>query len=226
LAGEHARDFVARTIERLRRADDGTPGDGARQAGGGSSGALPGGGLVVCALDTELLGHWWYEGVHWLAAVIEECSRQGLALVRLDEAAGLADPAAVDNEHWQPSSWGTNGDLRTWSGPAVADMAFEARAGELRTLAALEQQRGAPANGSHRERTQGPYAAALRELLALQASDWPFMISRGLAAPYAHERFNAHRDALHGTLCRSGKSSTGELRNLAPALGQEFPVGF
>ena len=27
---------------------------------------LPGGGLAVCALDTELLGHWWYEGVAWL----------------------------------------------------------------------------------------------------------------------------------------------------------------
>ena len=27
------------------------------------------GGVCVCALDTELLGHWWYEGVEWLAAV-------------------------------------------------------------------------------------------------------------------------------------------------------------
>ena len=24
------------------------------------------GGVCVCALDTELLGHWWYEGVAWL----------------------------------------------------------------------------------------------------------------------------------------------------------------
>ena len=39
-------------------------------------------------------------------------------------------------------------------------------------------------------------AAAVRELLALQASDWPFMISREIAAPYAHERFDGHRQAL------------------------------
>ncbi|MEA2210015.1 MAG: 1,4-alpha-glucan branching enzyme, partial [Solirubrobacteraceae bacterium] len=42
-----AADFVSRTRARLR------------EHGAG----LPGGGLVVCALDTELLGHGWYEGV-------------------------------------------------------------------------------------------------------------------------------------------------------------------
>ena len=36
----------------------------------------------------------------------------------------------------------------------------------------------------------------MRELLALQASDWPFMVSREIAAPYAHERFEGHRQAL------------------------------
>ena len=39
---------------------------------------VAGGGLCVCALDTELLGHWWYEGVAWLDAVLEEAARQGL----------------------------------------------------------------------------------------------------------------------------------------------------
>ena len=79
LAREHAADFVARTRERLRR-------DGA---------GLPGGGLAVCALDTELLGHWWYEGIAWLEAVVEECSRQGLELVRLDDALERLEPVSL-----------------------------------------------------------------------------------------------------------------------------------
>ncbi|HZU59552.1 MAG TPA: hypothetical protein VE983_01210, partial [Solirubrobacteraceae bacterium] len=37
-----------------------------------------GGGVCVCALDTELLGHWWHEGTQWLRAVIDESARQGL----------------------------------------------------------------------------------------------------------------------------------------------------
>jgi 1,4-alpha-glucan branching enzyme len=42
LAREHAGDFVERTIARRRDAGSG----------------LPGGGLAVCAVDTELFGHW------------------------------------------------------------------------------------------------------------------------------------------------------------------------
>ncbi len=44
----------------------------------------------------------------------------------------------------------------------------------------------------------GPRAgtAAVRELLALQASDWAFMVSAGERAPYARERFDGHRQAL------------------------------
>ena len=42
-------------------------------------------GVSVVALDTELLGHFWPEGVDWLRAVIEACDRHGLALEPLDE---------------------------------------------------------------------------------------------------------------------------------------------
>ncbi len=186
-AREHAADFVTRTRERLRR-------DG---------GGLPGGGLAVCALDTELLGHWWYEGLVWLEAVIEECARQDLELVRLDDALERFDPAPVTEAPvvGEASSWGQNGDLSTWSGPAVAELAFSTRAGELETLAAATIG------------TAGP--AAVRELLALQASDWAFMISRGLAVPYAHERFEGHRAALSRALEDGPGASEDGLRELA-----------
>ena len=58
-----AAEFVAAVRERVRR-----------------------GGVCVFAVDTELLGHWWYEGVQWLEAVLDEADRQGLALTTLDDA--------------------------------------------------------------------------------------------------------------------------------------------
>jgi 1,4-alpha-glucan branching enzyme len=198
LAAEHAADFVARTISRLRQAGESTA----------ASATPPGGGLVVCALDTELLGHWWYEGLAWLRAVVEECSRQGLELVRLDDALercepveGLVDASAGEpaETSLQASSWGKDGDLSTWSGPAVAEMAFTTRAAELEVVAA-----GAQA---------GP--AAVRELLALQASDWPFMVSRDIAVPYARERFDGHRQALAQALAAGVSADVAPLRNLA-----------
>ena len=189
VAREHAADFVARTIARLR------------DAGAG----LPGGGLAVCALDTELLGHWWYEGVEWLKAVVEECARQGLELIRLDDALERHEPAPLARcEDWQASSWGQDGDLSTWSGPAVAEMAFAARAAELELLAALERAGD----------------AAVRELLALQASDWAFMVSRGIAVPYARERFDGHRRALAEALAVGADASVEGVRNLAVDAGR------
>ena len=59
LAREHARDFVGRCVERL----DAYAGERGRP------------GLLSFALDTELLGHWWYEGQEWLRAVVDEAAR-------------------------------------------------------------------------------------------------------------------------------------------------------
>jgi len=188
LARRHAADFVTRTRARL----DG--GAGARE------GMAPGGPLVVCALDTELLGHWWYEGVAWLEAVLDECARQGLALVRIDEAPQLADPKPLGEQaDEEATSWGTAGDLSTWSSPAVADMAFAARAAELALIGA-----GGRAG-----------AVAARELMALQASDWAFMVSRGLAVPYARERFEGHRARFERALEGDHQAGLEGLRNLA-----------
>ena len=155
----------------------------------------------MCALDTELLGHWWYEGVAWLQAVVEECARQELPLVRLDEALEAIEPvdATASVRAGTPSSWGKDGDLSTWSGPAAQEMAFALRAAELEVLKA-----GGEA---------GP--AAVRELLALQSSDWAFMVSRELAGPYARERFDGHRDALRRALDDGADFEIAELRNLA-----------
>jgi 1,4-alpha-glucan branching enzyme len=184
-AREHAADFVARTIARLREAGDG----------------LPGGGLVVFAVDTELFGHWWYEGVAWLGAVVEQCAIQGLELLRLDDALERFEPAPWPAQ-WREraSSWGQDGDLSTWSAPDVAEIAFQTRAAELDVLR-LPERAG---------------DAAVRELLALQSSDWAFMSSRAISPSYGNERFQAHLRGVESALAAGPDASSAALRNLAP----------
>ena len=189
LAAEHARDFVERAQARVRD-----------------------GGLLCCALDTELLGHWWYEGPAWLAAVLEEAPRCGLDLVTV--ADGLERVSPVERP-LTASSWGENKDLSTWDSPAVAELAFAARDAELRTVAvAARDVRRRPA-----------LERAARELLALQASDWAFMATRRLAADYPAERLAGHAAAHERALAAaaaevlSPESDPGvSLRNLAPHL--------
>ena len=163
---------------------------------------VAGGGVCVCALDTELLGHWWYEGVHWLAAVLEESARQGLMLTTLDDALDRHDPAPAP-EPLPVSSWGDGGDLRTWSGPQVAALAWPARAAELR-LAAMSGR---------------PPERALRELLALQSSDWAFLHTRATAGDYPIQRARGHLAALERALAGdAGLIAQPTLRGLAPDL--------
>ncbi len=183
-----AADFVARAIARLD--------EGSRELGRPA--------LAVCALDTELLGHWWYEGIAWLGAVFDEAERQGLALAPLDEALqrqksvplarALADAqpgrvgphfaADVRAGRLPTTTWGTPRDLSTWDGPQVAELAWQARVAELRALV--------------RERPSTP--AAERELLLLQSSDWAFQVTRDLAGSYPRERAAGHRAALEAAL--------------------------
>jgi 1,4-alpha-glucan branching enzyme len=185
LAREHARDFVGRARERLR-----------------------GGGLLCCALDTELLGHWWYEGLQWLGAVFEEAEAQGVRLVTVSEGIQLVEPVARPLAR---STWGRGKDFTTWDAPAVAQLAFDARAAELRTVAAVAAH-GAPHAALER---------AARELLAMQASDWAFMVTRDLAADYPAERMRCHGAALDAALAALTDSAAApdpSLRGLAPHL--------
>jgi 1,4-alpha-glucan branching enzyme len=170
-----ARDFAARVRERVA-----------------------GGGLAVCAVDTELFGHWWHEGPWWLRAVLEEAPAQGLELAPLDDA--LRRHAAVPAPQELPvTSWGSPRDLTTWSGPQVAELAWRARDAELRVVAA-----GRDAD-----------LRAVRELLALQSSDWAFLVTHDLAAEYGHRRSRAHRAGLDEALAAPGTLPP-EVRALAP----------
>jgi 1,4-alpha-glucan branching enzyme len=173
-ARAHAADFVERALERVR-----------------------GGGLCVCALDTELLGHWWHEGIDWLAAVLEAAEARGLPVVPLDAAVAEAGEAAAPEE-LPVTTWGTPRDLSTWSGPRARGLAWRQRAAELRTLHA---------------RDPGPRAA--RELMALQASDWAFLLTREMAGDYPLQRVAGHERELARAL--SGNGPPG-LRNLAARL--------
>lgn len=165
---------------------------------------LAGGGDRVVAFDTELFGHWWDEGPLFLAAVVEQCAVQGVELLGLD---ALLARAELGTRPAPPAgSWGRERDLRTWSGPSVATIAWELRRAELDLLA---------------ERTPGSASdAKLRDLLALQSSDWAFMVAEGRVAQYAWSRFADHRQALNE---RSGSlpSSSPRLRHLAPDLARD-----
>jgi 1,4-alpha-glucan branching enzyme len=198
LARAHAKEFVQHCAARLDayRTERGRPG------------------VLTCAIDTELLGHWWYEGLDWLSAVLDEAERQDVPFMRASDAVAATEP--VERE-LTASTWGRPKDMTTWDSPRVADLAWTARSAELRTLREFAAAGGAAeANG-----TAPAFERAARELLALQASDWAFQVTHELAGDYPSRRVAAHAEALDAALAALTDSAPVPepgVRNLAPGL--------
>jgi len=160
-------------------------------------------GLLVFAIDTELLGHWWSEGPVWLRAVLEGAEEAGVRLLTVPEALSEHEPV---ERPLAASTWGEDKDFGTWDSPPVADLAWGARRLELRLLRALS------------EGLRGDAAArAARELLAAQASDWAFLDKRGQAGDYAFQRATDHAGAMLEAI-DSGSVTDSRMRSLAPDL--------
>jgi 1,4-alpha-glucan branching enzyme len=186
-AQRQAAEFLAAAAERLR----------AYAASRGHRG------LLVFAIDTELLGHWWSEGPIWLQAVLEGAAAAGIRLLTVPQALAEHEPA---ERPLQASTWGEEKDLRTWDSPAVADLAWGNRRLELRLLRAASGGLRGPA-----------LERAARELLAAQASDWVFLDQRKQAGDYAYQRATDHSQALLEAI-DSGRATEPRLRSLAPDL--------
>lgn len=186
-ARRQAGEFLAAAAERLR----------AYAAAHGRRG------LLVFAIDTELLGHWWSEGPIWLEAVVEGAEAAGVRMLTASRA--LAEHEPVERP-LAASTWGEGKDLRTWDSPPVADLAWAARRLELRLLRALSSGlRGDAA------------ARATRELLSVQASDWAFLDQRGQAGDYAFQRATDHALAMLEAIdCE--RVTDPRMRSLAPDL--------
>lgn len=149
------------------------------------------GSVIVAPFDTELFGHWWFEGPDFLGNVYREVARRRGAIRPTTAAQHLAEHPSRVAIRLPSGSWGANGDFSMWLGPATG-WTWE-------RLWPLEERfwDAAPA-ALARPATRPVLAQAARELLLAQSSDWQFIISTGAAADYAERRFREHCDALDG----------------------------
>ncbi len=144
--------------------------------------------LVVAAYDTELFGHWWFEGPRWLEAVLRGIASDA-RLRTTTLRSRLERHPPTRRLHLPESSWGYAKGHASWVTPETQWMWRDLRDAEERFLALTPGQR------------QRPEAAqAARELAMLQCSDWPFMVTRGNSPDYAGERFRGHLDRFDSLL--------------------------
>lgn len=142
-------------------------------------------GYIATAYDTELFGHWWFEGVEWLKEVLTRLARN--SNVELCTASEWLQQHPAEKIIDLPeSSWGHAGTHVTWINPETTWM-WEAVHEAERRMEGLVG-RYPDASGSLEEALK----QAARELVLLEASDWEFLYTTGQARQYATERFVEH----------------------------------
>ncbi len=143
-------------------------------------------GVVVACFDAELFGHWWFEGPAFLRDVLLTLASD--PDVDLTTAENFLHSYGPDKTLHLPSgSWGEGGDNRVWANDNLkwlweTEYRCETLFGKLTYNLPWQK------NMKVREILQ----KAGRELLLLQASDWPFVITRRQAPDYGIKRFMQH----------------------------------
>ncbi|TAK24673.1 MAG: DUF1957 domain-containing protein [Chloroflexota bacterium] len=175
-------------------------------------------GLIVSAYDTELFGHWWFEGVSWLGEVARLlASHPDVAMMTTAEY--LASYPAEEAIDLPEISWGTGGDHSTWINDETAWMWPEIHRAErvMEECVALASAGSSDCDAVLRQLG--------RELLLLESSDWPFLISTGQAGEYAAERFRSHVERFDrlADAARTGARDAGMLAYLAEIERSDNP---
>jgi len=168
-------------------------------------------GLISSNYDTELFGHWWFEGVAWVKQVLRLLS--GSEVVELTSTSDYLERHPPEEAVALPeSSWGSGGGHWTWDNPDTHWMWQPIREAEER----MEQMatRHSSAEGIVAEILD----QAARELLLLQSSDWPFLVSTGQASQYAIQRFRSHTERFNRLL----DAMESESPETAGALAEEY----
>ncbi|HET9134350.1 MAG TPA: 1,4-alpha-glucan branching protein domain-containing protein [Gemmatimonadales bacterium] len=151
-----------------------------------------GDGAVVAPFDTELFGHWWFEGVDFLDAVYAGLAGDPV-VTPTTATTWLRDEPPTTSVRMGPGSWGANGDFSKWLNPET-EWTWE------RLWPLEERFWNAVPSALARPEVAMILEQAARELLLAQGSDWQFIISTGAAGDYATKRFVQHCEALEALL--------------------------
>ncbi len=141
--------------------------------------------MVMTPFDTELFGHWWFEGPGWLEHVLSTVDD----ISELTPSTGSEIMSAPDQApvvELPEGSWGEGGFHYIWYNDETKWTWPEIYRCERRMTEAVRKY------GEQRGDVYEALQQLGRELLLMESSDWQFLISTVAAKDYAELRFTQH----------------------------------
>jgi len=160
-------------------------------------------GVVVAPFDTELFGHWWFEGPRWLDAVLRNLE-DDIVATTASEALERTPPRTPIS--LPEGSWGQGGHHWMWLNDDtrwVWELVYSAEDAFLELLPSLR--------ASDRDVLRRIAWQLARELLLLESSDWPFLITTVAARDYAQARARLHFETFERLAKMARQAVAGDL---------------
>ena len=161
-------------------------------------------GILCSPYDAELFGHWWFEGPEWLYRALKDiASNPAVDLLTCSEALGKHTPEAAVS--LPESSWGQGGFHWVWLNEWTTWIWKHIYSAEDDFPGLAQQALDSP------DSLLGDIVVqAARELLLLEASDWPFLISTWTARDYAERRAALHYETFSRLADMAHRRAKGE----------------
>ena len=150
--------------------------------------------ILVAPFDTELFGHWWFEGPEFLDWFIRKSVYDQTDYKFTTPGAYLANHQTLQVVQPSASSWGDKGYWEVWLNETNAWIYPHLHAAARRMT---ESARAANVAATAANRDPSPLEnralkQLARELQLAQASDWAFLMKTGTAREYATKRTREH----------------------------------
>ena len=158
--------------------------------------------VITSVYDTELFGHWWFEGPQFLYHALKAIALDPEVTLQTVSEYLDAHPATLPIT-LPEGSWGEGGFHYIWLNEQTAwswKLVYEVEA-EMFQLA-----RDCAGNAA----AAPILKQAAREALLLMASDWQFCISTGGAKDYSEVRLRNHYDSFQALAKLTRRAASGE----------------
>ena len=147
-------------------------------------------GILTAPFDTELFGHWWFEGPRWLGKVLRKLnSNEDINKVTLGEH--LSENPPKVSVSLPEGSWGQGGFHYIWLNEWTQWTWKHIYAAEDRMTVLADKYKD-----TDDETLRRILNVMARQLLLLESSDWQFLISTWSARDYAEERIAVHDERI------------------------------
>jgi len=158
-------------------------------------------GIVAAPYDSELFGHWWFEGPKWIKQVLKKMAKmEELDLTTISDHLEKFTPEITIRI--PESSWGQGGHHWVWLNQDTYWIWPHIYESEKKMEDLAKKYKDTDDDFIKRVLNQ-----AARELLLLESSDWPFLITTWQARDYASNRFSEHLDNFNNLINAAEKAN-------------------